>query len=77
MDSGSFVLSSIYKFSAYVSAVTLFRRFVLPLATLLLRNVRCIGHRALAHNQWHHSDQFSTASQLQTGTCARRYELGG
>jgi len=55
MNFSSLVLSAIRRFSGNVGS-ELSCRFVHLLASLSLRKSRCIGHRALAHNQRLQSD---------------------
>jgi len=55
MKFSSFVLSVIKRFRGNVGS-ELSRRFVHLPAPLALRELRCIGHRALAHNKRLQSD---------------------
>ena len=50
MKSGNFVLRGINRFGVVISAGAL-SCVVRVVASLALRNFRCVGHRVLAHNK--------------------------
>jgi hypothetical protein len=80
MNVSGFVLSAKKRFRGNVGS-ELSSRFVYLLASLSLRKLRCIGHRALAHNKAHQCAAYgcrtctTALARLRSGRCARRYVL--
>ena len=71
MSFNSFVLSDKKRFRGNVGS-ELLCRFVHLLAPLSLRKLRCIGHRALAHNKANQYAPGGAGRSLRSRRCLRR-----